>query len=490
MKRLLLVTLLLLGLGFSVMAQHLVPVSPDWSPVGQPTADELDVISMSDDSLPTGRFKQPMRFTRDELNNIKDPRVRDMYWYALNDTTDRKQYLKVHYAFNTFRDNWQFLLGGGVQGVYMFNMGSEFNLGQLYEMGFKKDLHPYWAARVMLQVSHYSHWLTNTHESTFCSNWEDRPVVMGEKGWRQNVTYSNMAGRVDVMLNLRNIFNGRELLYNPYDIFLYAGAGSMYSAHDFGTREGSCFLPFWLIGMQQYFNVGHRRERFSIYLDLNCSWQGDDLEGYSEQNSTLRYGASIGIAYKFSDKIHFQRLGFDNSMNTPVVYNYSDAPENNISTYIVTHKNDTVVNLPPELIEAAFFQIDRVELAHTYVLNLGFYAEMMKKHPTQKFLVRGFADVETGPKRRNDWLCQKRAEVVYDVLTKTYGVDPSQIVMEAGDLESELPFMREDGHHRFNRCVIVAPLGSQYQNVVNTTEFDDKGELMDGRVKSTIRRNY
>ena len=494
MKRLLFYILTFWGFSSLVMAQETLTMDDQWAAVGEPTADELDVVSFSEDSLPAGRFKQPMKFTRDELNHIRDPRVRDMYWYALNDTTDIKRYLKVHYAFNRFRDNWAFLIGGGVQGVHMFSMGSEFNLGPQLEFGFKKDLHPYWGARIMAQFSHYSHYLTSTHESSMCDNWEDRYVetngVPTENGWRQHVSYSTVTGRFDLMLNLRNLFKGRELLYTPYDLFWYVGSGGMYSARDLGTRDGSCFVPFWLTGFQQFFNLGSRHERFSLYLDLNCSWQGDDIEGYSEQNSTLKYSAMVGCSYKFSDKIHFQRLGIDDAGRNQPIINDMDEPENNISTYVVTHKNDTTVNLPSELIEAAFFQIDRVELAHSYVLNLGFYAEMMKNHPTQRFLVRGFADTEVGSQKRNDWLSQKRAEVVYDVLTKTYGVNPDQIVMEAGDLELELPFLRGDGHHRFNRCVIVAPLNKEYQGVVNTTEFDDKAELMDGRVKSNIRKNY
>lgn len=497
MKRLLLYICALFSLAFTVKAQSDVDqleVSSAWASVSEPTAEELDVISFPEDSLPVGRFKQPMKFTREQLNKIKDPRVRDMYWYALNDTTDLKRYLKVHYAFNRMRDNWAFILGAGIQGVYMFSMGSEFNLGPMIEFGFKKDVHPYWACRMMAQFSHYNHWLTSTHESTFINNWEDRYRETGgiqtAYGWRQNVSYSTAAARFDLMLNLRNLIAGRELLYNPYDAFFYVGSGGMYSAHELGTRDGSCFLPFWLVGLQQYFNLGSRHERFSLYFDLNCSWQGDDLEGYSEQNSTLKYAAMAGISYKFSDRIHFQRLGYDDSGDKQIIYNVQDEPENNISTYVITHKGDTTVNLPPELIEAAFFQIDRVELAHTYVLNLGFYAEMMKNHPSQKFLVRGFADVEVGPKKRNEWLKQKRAEVVFDVLTRTYGVNPDQIVMEGGDLELELPFMRENGHHRFNRCVIVAPLNMEYQDRINTTEFDDQSELMDGRVKSNIRKNY
>lgn len=488
MKRFSLYIILFVCYSICAMAQVDVDTIPTvvdelFSAAQEPSAEDLEFLTLDDDSTEMGRFHQPIKFSREELNRIRDPRIRDAYWYALNDTTDKDRYLKVHYAFNKLRDNWSFLLGGGVNTVHTLRMKSEFNIGPIVEFGFKKDIHPYWSARAMLQFSHLSHWLTSPHESTFIKNWDQRPPMYSNtlEAWRQNVDYSSVAIRGDVMLNLVNLAAGREKLYNRYDAYLALGSGGTYSAVDLGTRDGSTFSPFWLLGLQQYFNFGRNNERFAFYLDLTASWQGDDLEGYSEQNSSFKYCALAGLCFRFSDKIHFQRLGYDAPVQAPVAQSVSD-DGNDISTYIVTHRQDTVVQLPPDLIEAAFFQIDRVELAHSYVLNLGFYARMINNYPQQKFLVRGFADLEVGSQKRNEWLCQKRAEVVYDVLTKTYGVNPDQLVMEAGDLNEELPFMREFGHHRFNRCVIVAPLTEQYQNIVNTTDFDDNSELMDGRV--------
>lgn len=491
MKKLLLTILVLSGIWVMASAQVKdIVVDSSWGSSGDLDESDLDVVSVSNDSMPTGRFKQPMQFTRAELNRIRDPRIRDMYWYALNDTTDRKRYLKVHYAFNRFRDNWAFQIGGGLNSIYLFGLDGRFNVGPIFEIGFKKDLHPYWAARFVVQGSRFSHYVYTDHLTTF----GDEEIDFGGSGSgsgkvvRQHPAHSALSARFDVMLNLRNLFAGREWLYSSYDPYIWAGAGAMYAARNIGERNGSCFVPFWGFGIMQYWNLD-KSKRFSIYLDLCASWQSDDIEGFTTQNSTIKSMAIAGISYKFSDKIHFQRLGYD-QVQTNVIPGGGSEDEPEISTYVVEHKNDTVVNLPPDLIEAAFFQIDRIELAHTYVLNLGFYAKLIKSCPNQKFLVRGFADLEVGSLRRNLWLCQKRAEVVYDVLVKTYGVNPDQLVMGGGDLEKELPFLREQGHHKFNRCVIVAPLSLEYQGVINTTDFDDNAELMDGRVKSNIRKNY
>ena len=442
-------------------------------------------LVLGEDTMPSGRFKQPIKFTKSELNKIKDPRVRDVYWYALNDTTDSQRYLKAHYAFNRARDNWAFEFGGGVQSVFMNYCDDKFAIGPQVDITFKKDLHPYWAMQLRAQWSQYGKYLWFNHESTFCDNWEERTKMDELMFWNQHISYQTVAAKVDLMLNILNIKAGRELLYNPYDWYVFAGSGGAFSIHKWGTRDGSCFVPFWEIGTKLYANF---TQRWSMYLSLEASWQGDDLEGYSEQNSTFKCQALLGFSYKFSRVIHFNRLGYDDSALRQRL-NEAYEEGDRLSNYIQNAKKDTIVNLPADLITAAFFQIDRVELQHTYVLNLGFYAELIKSHPNQKFLVRGFADLEVGTVKRNEWLCNKRAQVVADVLVKTYGVDENQLIIGGGDLDIELPFLREDGHHRFNRCTIVCPITKDYQ-IIQETEFDDNAELMDGRVKSSIKKNY
>ena len=442
-------------------------------------------LVLGEDTMPSGRFKQPIKFTKSELNKIKDPRVRDVYWYALNDTTDSERYLKAHYAFNRARDNWAFEFGGGIQSVFMNYADDKFSIGPQVDITFKKDLHPYWSMMLRGQWSMYGKNVWFNHESTFIDNWEEREKMDENMFWNQHISYQTFALKVDVMLNILNLKAGRELLYNPYDWYVYAGSGGAFSFHKWGTRDGSCFVPFWELGTKAYANF---TQRWSMYLGLEASWQGDDLEGYSEQNSTFKCQALLGFSYKFSRVIHFNRLGYDDSALRQRL-NEAYEEGDRLASYIQNAKKDTIVNLPADLITAAFFQIDRVELAHTYVLNLGFYADLIKSHPNQKFLVRGFADLEVGTVKRNEWLCNKRAQVVADVLVKTYGVDENQLVIGGGDLDIELPFLREDGHHRFNRCTIVCPITKDYQ-IIQETEFDDNSELMDGRIKSSVKKTY
>ncbi len=431
------------------------------------------------------RLKTRISFTKKEMGKISDPRIRDLYWYALNDTTDKKRYLRVHYAFNKMEDNWAFEFRCGIQGVAMNNIPERFSLGPQFEVGLKKDLHPYWSVRFETGWSHYLHELYTAHMSTMWTP-KGQSSYVSTDHWTE-IEYSTVVLRGAIMLNVMNLVAGRELIYSPFTTYVYGGAGFAYSFLKFGQRDGSCLVPQWYFGLQGGWNFN---QRFSINLDGNVSWQGDDLEGFTTQNSTWKMAATVGLSYKFSKIIHFQRIGYDETINNrPIIDAEYGADGDNLQSLIERGDDKISTNvISGDMIQAAFFQIDRIELQHTYVLNLGFYAQVIKSHPDQKFLVKGFADIEVGSIKRNLWLSEQRAKVVADVLVKTYGVNPDQLIVGGGDLDYDIPFLREHGHHRFNRCTIVCPLDENYQ-IIKENTFEDKSELMDGRVAPPAK-NY
>lgn len=445
--------------------------------------DDEDEYDEEEEAEVSTTLKQRMSFTRRELQKITDPRIRDLYWYALNDTTDKKRYLRAHYAFNEFRDNWAFEFHGGVHTVLVDYIKERFSLGPQFEFVFKKDVHPYWAVRGEVGISKYEKEMYTAHLSTMVDDWTNYPANGSD--WWMPVSNTMLMARGSVMLNVVNLMAGREMLYTPWMGYMYFGAGFVYAAKDLSQRDGSCVVPQWYFGVQPGWNFN---QRYSFVIDANVGWQSDDILGLTTQNSTWDFHLTMGIAYKFSKTIHFQRLGYDESFTHKTIVDADEGEGDVMQTVIEQSKNTEQVNLPSDLIEAAFFQIDRIELQHTYVLNLGFYAKLIKDHPNQKFLVKGFADIEVGSLKRNEWLSQQRAKVVADVLVKTYGVNPDQLVVGGGELDYEIPFLRENGHHRFNRCTIVCPLNQDYQ-IIQENTFEDNSELMDGRVAPS-QKNY
>ena len=65
------------------------------------------------------------------------------------------------------------------------------------------------------------------------------------------------------------------------------------------------------------------------------------------------------------------------------------------------------------------------------VVNLKYVAEMIKSVPGKKFSVVGYADKQTGTAEINAKLAKERAQNVYDILTKKYGVPANQLTLDS-----------------------------------------------------------
>lgn len=76
------------------------------------------------------------------------------------------------------------------------------------------------------------------------------------------------------------------------------------------------------------------------------------------------------------------------------------------------------------------FVIDKWDLSNKDKVNLGFLAEAMKADPESTFVIGGYADRGTGSKERNQFLSEKRAEVVYNFLVEECGIDASRLRKE------------------------------------------------------------
>lgn len=70
------------------------------------------------------------------------------------------------------------------------------------------------------------------------------------------------------------------------------------------------------------------------------------------------------------------------------------------------------------------FEINKSKLSKDSRVNLGMLAEIIKANNI-KYIVTGYADAATGNKKINDKLSRKRAEAVYECLTKEFGVPES-----------------------------------------------------------------
>lgn len=78
----------------------------------------------------------------------------------------------------------------------------------------------------------------------------------------------------------------------------------------------------------------------------------------------------------------------------------------------------------------AFFQINKAYLSPQEAVNLGAYADLIKKYPESQFVITGYADKQTGTTEYNEVLSKQRAEAVYNTLVDKYGVNKDQLRTE------------------------------------------------------------
>ena len=77
------------------------------------------------------------------------------------------------------------------------------------------------------------------------------------------------------------------------------------------------------------------------------------------------------------------------------------------------------------------FAVNDTKVTDQETVNLQYVAEMIKSVPDKKFSVVGYADKQTGTADKNAQLAKNRAQNVYDVLTKKYGVKASQLTLDS-----------------------------------------------------------
>ena len=80
---------------------------------------------------------------------------------------------------------------------------------------------------------------------------------------------------------------------------------------------------------------------------------------------------------------------------------------------------------------AIFFEIGKADLPQKSIINLGYMADVIKQFPGKSFIIFASADKETGTPEFNMALSQKRGEAVHKVLVEKYGVDSSQLRIDA-----------------------------------------------------------
>ena len=117
----------------------------------------------------------------------------------------------------------------------------------------------------------------------------------------------------------------------------------------------------------------------------------------------------------------------------------------------VVKKDPMQTNLMPKVI----FRLDKYVVDASQVANVDMIATYMKKNPEARVFIKGYASME-GNIEHNMELSNNRAQAVYDMLVKKFGISPSRLSLEGCGPTSEMSDILE-----FNRVATFEDLNKK-----------------------------
>lgn len=198
------------------------------------------------------------------------------------------------------------------------------------------------------------------------------------------------------------------------------------------------------IGLQALFNI---TPKWSLYVQPDLVLQPKYYDPANKDDVTLSAALTVGINYSFGNKFNGlvkkselvqqerDRLNREVNAMREEIANLNGQLEDQKAATAAAQKAQQPVTAEPEKLNnfaeyAAFFKINESILTMKEVVNLEAIAKVMKQYPENKYVITGYADVQTGSAEVNDRVSRERAEAVYNTLVDRFGVNPGQLSME------------------------------------------------------------
>lgn len=261
----------------------------------------------------------------------------------------------------------------------------------------------------------------------------------------KNFGFDVVEPSLNLEFNLSNILFGyKESRKNFFN--LYAGVASALTTD---LPNGCKIQDYTDNNYALGFRAGLQYERamknnWAFLVDAGINSFNDKFEHRSQKGLDSHLSLQIGFRKYFSDGKNRKHR--------------SDFVDN---VYNVIEKHDTTVVKKIEEIQgpkemySIFFQIDKIDIRPSEVEKIQAVADFLKAHPEKVVFVFGYADKNTGTKKRNAWLATNRARVITEELINTYGIDPSRII-SYGQGDKVQPFAEEVFEkNRATICVIA-----------------------------------
>lgn len=358
---------------------------------------------------------------------------------------------KTQYFVNS-HDNWFIQLGAGIDVPLVENRlvdgKAKRHITAAYNLGFGKWFSPY----IGFRLSGYygaMHWDNESYSKA---------------------NYANL--NLDFMWDMCNSLGGVDA-DRPVSVIPFVGLGGTYvwDINSDGTNiyrhTGDLKTNSWTLPVSAGIQFRFRLCRYvDFFLEGRASFYGDNFNGaaYDEPldvniQATGGFSFNIGgVNYRAYNAC--RDLAYINSLNSQVNALRGELAATGAALAAAQAQlpcPEVVAVECPEnnaapMMSTVRFKINSSEITDEEMVNVYNTAEYLKANPSVNVLIKGYADKNTGTSEYNKVLSQKRAQAVYDSLTKTYGIDKSRLAIEAEGSSQQIYDV-----NNWNRIVIFVP---------------------------------
>lgn len=356
--------------------------------------------------------------------------------------------------YSTWHDNWFIQLGAGVNVPFveyeLIKGDPKHHFTATYNLGFGKWMSPYLGWRISMYYGSM-HWDNEVFSKAKMANanfdlmWDMCNSIAGANPKRpvSIVPFVGLGGTFtwdfDAPAKPHIYKEGTKIKHNAWTLPVSAGIQVRFRL--------SSYIDFFLEGRASFYGDNFNLCAFGDPVDVDITAIGGFNINIGGSNFKT-YNPCKDQAYINSLNGQINALRGDlaaTSTALAAAESQLPCPE----TQVV--QQQTVVSGP--LMTTVRFKINSAVVSDEEMVNVYNTAEYLKANPGVNVLICGYADKDTGTAAYNMELSKKRAQAVYDLLTKTYGISKDRLSMQAEGSETQV-YKSND----WNRIVIFVPI--------------------------------
>lgn len=271
---------------------------------------------------------------------------------------------------------------------------------------------------------------------------EAYPEVYGDGNYGFNV----FAGYVDGLFNLNNIFAqyDEDCRFNVVGILgmgFNAASGFDDKVEAWDREPGEGFAPYKVYTNNNAYFALRAGLQFNyilsnaLDLNLEATFNATD-DGYNGTRYDRKWDSyanlMLGLTYHFKDQYGDRRFRYT-EVNDQAYIDELNQKINDERAKVVPVPAPVVVEKKKEVIKnellgmTVSFKIDKYNITDIQKKNVAEAVKYLDEHPDVNLIVTGYADIQTGNPAYNLKLSERRAQAVYNMMVKEFGVDPARI---------------------------------------------------------------